>query len=208
MRSLRTRTTLITVSTALALTLTACGSDDEGSSNQTVSTPGPASAATVNGISTDHNDADITFIKDMTPHHKGAVAMAELAATRAEDPKVKDLAQRILAAQQPELDTLAAMATAWEVTLTEDGGGHGGGHSGGGMGSEMDGDVAALTPLTGAAFDKEFLTRMIAHHEGALPMAQANLDGGQNPQAKELATAIVATQTTEIDEMKTLLAAP
>lgn len=196
MRSPHTRTTLIALTGALALTLTACGSNG-GAPTSAVSTP--TAATTVDGISTEHNEVDVTFIRDMTPHHKGAVAMAELAGTRSAEAQVKDLAQRILAGQQPELDTMAAMAKAWDVTLTA-GGGHGGGH-----GTGMDDDVVALTPLTGAEFDSEFLTRMTAHHEGALPMAQSVLEGGQNPQAKELATSIIAAQTEEIAEMKTLL---
>ena len=208
MRDLRTRTSLIVLTAGLAVTLTACGGSDDPS---TVSAPSsnasstPGAAQTVDGISTEHNDADITFITDMTPHHKGAVAMAELAGTRASNPKVKDLAQRILAAQQPELDKMASMAKAWGVTLDDTASGMGGmsGMSGGGM----DEDVTALTPLSGAAFDKEFLTRMIAHHEGALPMAQADLDAGVNPQAKTLAQGIITTQKAEITEMKGLLTA-
>ncbi len=184
-----------------ALTLAACAGDDS-------TVQQPAAAATINGIATAHNDADIAFIKDMTPHHQGAVGMAELAADRAANPKVVDLAARIVAAQAPELAKMADMAKAWGVSLDGSAGGHGGapatGHSGGGA---EDDDVAALKPLSGAAFDREFLARMIKHHESALPMSQANLDKGQNPQAKALATAIIATQTAEIAEMKALLAA-
>lgn len=199
MRSMRTRTTLTILTAALALTLTACGSDNS-TVNDAGATSAPSTATTDNGISAEHNAVDVTFISDMTPHHGAAIAMAELVATRASSPQVKDLAQRILGAQKPEIDKMAAMAKAWGVTLAAGDGGHG-------MGGGMDDDVTALTPMTGAAFDKEFLTRMTAHHQSALPMAQADLDGGQNPQAKALATAIIAAQTKEIAEMKTLLAA-
>lgn len=182
-----------------ALALSACAGDDS-------TVQQPSTTATINGIATAHNDADVAFIKDMTPHHEGAVGMAELAAGRSANPKVADLAARIVAAQAPELATMAEMAKAWGVSLAEATGGHGGapaaGHSGG---AAEDADVAALKPLSGAAFDREFLLRMIKHHQSALPMAEANLDKGQNPQAKQLATAIVRTQTAEIAEMKALL---
>lgn len=204
MRNLRTRTTLIILTAGLAVTLTACGGSDDPSTVSAPSSSAPSAAQTVDGISTEHNDADITFITDMTPHHKGAVAMAELAGTRASDLKVKDLAQRILAAQQPELDKMASMAKAWGVKLDDTATGMGGMS---GMSGGMDEDVTALTPLSGAAFDKEFLTRMMAHHEGALPMAQADLDAGVNPQAKTLAQGIITAQKAEIAEMKGLLAA-
>ena len=96
------------------------------------------------------------------------------------------------------------MAEAWGVELAANGGGGHGGHGGGGM--DMDADTAALEPLSGAEFDREFLTRMIAHHEGALPMAEAEVADGENPQAQELARTIISTQEAEIAEMKGLLA--
>lgn len=195
-RNRHTRT--LVLAAVLALGLAACGSNDP-------STVEPAAAAASGEVSASHNDADIAFITDMTPHHIGALAMAELAPTRAQNDDVKALAARIVAAQDPELDRMQQLAKAWGVTLdrTEGMGGmHGGGTAMGGMSMS---DTDALKPLSGAAFDKAFLTAMIGHHQGALPMAQADLDKGENPQAKELATSIIAAQTAEIAEMQDLL---
>ena len=47
---------------------------------------------------------------------------------------------------------------------------------------------------------------MIMHHEGAVNMAESELEDGQDAEAKELAGQIIDSQTTEIDEMKQLLA--
>lgn len=190
----RSRTLVAALGIAVALTASACGSDDPSTVDQ------GAAAQTVDGISTERNDVDIAFIKDMSPHHSAAVEMAKLAPTRAADPKVKDLAARIAGAQEPEIALMARMAKAWQVDLAA-----GGGMSMGGGG--MDDDVKALTPLTGAAFDKEFLTRMKVHHESALMMAKLEVDGGKNPQAKALAGEITTTQTKEIAEITGLLAA-
>jgi uncharacterized protein (DUF305 family) len=52
------------------------------------------------------NTADVTFAQDMVPHHEQAVEMAELVPDRSTNPQVIDLAQRIQAAQGPEIDTL------------------------------------------------------------------------------------------------------
>lgn len=172
----------------LAATLSACGSD---------SPPAGEAAAPGVQVSEQHNDADVAFVQDMTPHHDGAVEMAELAATRAGDERVKALAERIEAAQAPEVDLMAQLAQAWEVDL--DGGGHGGAHGG-------DEDVQALEPLSGAAFDREFLTRMVAHHESALPMARTEIEQGDNETAQELAQDILRTQQAELAEMRELLA--
>lgn len=199
MRITRTRTSVIAVSAALTLGLAACSSNDPS----TVSVPqSAASASATEAVVAQHNDADVTFIKDMTPHHVSALAMAQLAPTRAENAEVKALAARIVSEQDPELNRMKEMATAWGVSLDAPAPMS----SGSGMSMDMGGDEATLTPLKGAAFDKAFLELMTAHHQGALPMAQAQLDGGENPQAKVLAEAIIKAQTAEIAEMKQLLA--
>lgn len=191
----RTRTLSLAVPfVGLALALSACGS-----STQTAS---PAAQASVQGVSTEHNDVDAAFIRDMTPHHNGALAMAELAPTRASSPQVKAIAARILGEQQPEIARMMSMSQAWKVDLA--GGASKGSPMGGAMG--MDDDAKVLEGLTGPAFDKEFLTRMIAHHTSAVQMAGVELGGGKNPQAKQLGEQITAAQKAEITEMQALLA--
>ena len=205
----RTRTTLLGLGATLALTLTACGGAD---STPAGSAPAGAAAspAVAEGVAADRNDADLTFVKDMYPHHQGALAMAELAATRAQNAQVKDLAGRIAAGQGPELARMQVMAKAWGTEL---GGaaGHGGaatpkpegGHGGGGQSG--DGDTAALEKLSGAAFDREFLTRMTAHHQDAVVMSRSQLAQGSNPQAKQMAQEIINAQQAEIAEMQKLI---
>ena len=46
---------------------------------------------------------------------------------------------------------------------------------------------------------------MIAHHRGAVEMAQSELDAGENAEALELAEKIIADQEAEIAEMEGLL---
>ncbi len=67
-----------------------------------------------------------------------------------------------------------------------------------------DEDMAALAGSTGADFDRRFLTLMIAHHEGALTMAEP-VRASSDPEIRQLAAAIVSTQTDEIAVMRGLL---
>jgi heat shock protein HslJ len=62
--------------------------------------------------------------------------------------------------------------------------------------------MAALDGKTGDVFDKAFLSEMIVHHEGAVEMAEAALRSAKHDEIKELATAIITAQTTEIAQMR------
>ena len=61
-----------------------------------------------------------------------------------------------------------------------------------------------LTNANGAEFDELFILGMIAHHEGAIEMAQMVVDS-KNLEARELGAAVVKIQTLEIAELKALL---
>jgi len=53
-------------------------------------------------------DADVDFLAGMIPHHQGAVDMAEVVLKYGKDPKVKKLAQDIVAAQKKEIAIMQA----------------------------------------------------------------------------------------------------
>lgn len=60
-------------------------------------------------------------------------------------------------------------------------------------------------PMSGDA-DRDFVTMMIPHHQGAIDMAEIVLKYGKDPQVKALAEAIVKAQDKEIADMKDWLA--
>jgi uncharacterized protein (DUF305 family) len=189
-----------------AIVLTGCSNGSEGSSaesNPTTSSPTASSSASESAA---HNDADVTFVQGMLPHHEGALAMAQLADGRAMDPRVIDLADRIEAAQGPEIETMTGWLEEWGEPLPEENMG-GMDHGSGGM--DMEGmseeDMTALDSSSGAEFDRMFLEMMIPHHQGAVDMAKTEIADGSNPDAVDMAREIVESQTAEIEEMQTLL---
>jgi uncharacterized protein (DUF305 family) len=159
------------------------------------------------GASASFNDTDVAFARDMIPHHQQAIQMARMAAGQAEDPRVLDLAGRIEAAQQPEIETLSGWLEEWNSDSGHMDDGMGGMDDDmGGMGGMMsEQDMQALMNATGAEFERLFLEQMMVHHEGALQMAETEITDGQNADAIALAKSIRDSQTAEVAEMEQLL---
>jgi uncharacterized protein (DUF305 family) len=170
----------------------ACSSDDDST----------VTGATGNKAAGEHNDADVTFAQSMIPHHRQAVEMAQLAADRAEDPRVLDLASRIEGAQDPEIAEMTGWLEDWDEDVPDEGGHDDMSGMSGMMSSE---DMDALEAASGAEFDEMFLTMMIEHHRGAVEMANTELDDGESDDAIALAQKIIDAQEAEISEMEAIL---
>lgn len=62
--------------------------------------------------------------------------------------------------------------------------------------------TSQLQNKTGDDFDKAFVEMMIAHHEGAVDMAELIPARAKHAELKTLGEAIIAAQTKEISDMK------
>jgi uncharacterized protein (DUF305 family) len=195
------RVASIALSAVLALSLGGCSSDlfsflkqgGETHAQQPTSTPAPTFAQPF-----DAND--VMFAQMMIPHHSQAVELSALAKANTTNPAILDLAARIDGAQHNEIHTMEAWLSAAGSSAVDHGS----------HGMSMPGMVSAaamaeLEKATGAEFDVLFLSNMIQHHEGAIDMANDVLATTKNDDVAALATAIVAAQTAEIDEMYALL---
>ncbi|MER7416655.1 DUF305 domain-containing protein [Micromonospora peucetia] len=203
-RTLARRAALAGAALTAALALTACGGDGHSSPEMGHGTPGTGGpSATATGAAA-FGDADAMFAQMMIPHHRQAVEMADLAATRAADPEVKRLAEEIKAAQAPEIATMSGWLAAWGRPVPSPGAEMP--HMDHGMpGMMSDADMTKLAAASGREFDRQFLTMMIAHHEGAVTMARDEIARGVNAEAKALAGQIVSSQQAEIDTMRKIL---
>lgn len=142
-----------------------------------------------------YSTADQMFAAMMIPHHEQAIEMSDLALAKSSDPRILELARKIKAEQAPEIKEMKT----WGENLDHMS------HSGmtmGGMLSQT--EIDALRQASGAEFDRLFLKGMIAHHEGAIEMAQGVLES-KNSHVRDFASNIIKVQAEEIAEMKSLL---
>lgn len=185
----------LTLSAALLLSGCGAGTDE-------VSTPGMGHRSTSSSSGVD--EVDVMFASMMIVHHEQAIEMSDLVLdAEGVDPAVVDLAQRIKAAQGPEVDQLEGWLDDWGIR-SDDRDANGMDHGDGMMSGD---DLAQLRAADGPEASQLFLEQMIVHHEGAVEMAQVQVDNGKNPEAIALAQKIIDAQNDEIQEMKDLLAA-
>lgn len=192
----------LTLAVLTAVSVTACGND--GSAQATA----------------DHNQADVSFVREMIPHHQQSLAMVAMTTDRDLDPEVVALAQGIRATQRPQITEMQTWLRRWSSPGSGDGDGStdGGGGTGGDAGGDdlsMGGDVGGmmsseqlrrLDAAPDGSFRRLWLQSMIEHHQGALGMARSEVAAGKFPPAVALAQSIVDTQTAEIAQMRALLA--
>ncbi|TDC23026.1 DUF305 domain-containing protein [Streptomyces sp. 8K308] len=209
---LRRAAALSVAGLAATVVLVACGDEDGSDAGHSAGhdrseSRSPSAEPTESGQSesepgAEWNDADVAFAQGMIPHHRQAVEMAELAASRAESAEVVGLAEAIEAAQAPEIATLSEWLTGWGEDVPAEDEDHSG-HDMAGMMSPD--DMTALEQSSGAEFDAAFLRMMIEHHEGAVEMAETERANGAYQPALDMAGEIIATQSDEITRMNELI---
>ena len=182
---------------AATLLFGACGSHDMGSMDTGSMDTGDSTPE-----SADFNNADVIFAQTMIPHHQQAIEMSDIAL----DPNsgasaaIVALATQIKGAQDPETSQMKNLLTTWGKSMEMGSMDHSS-MMGGMLSLE---EIDTLGQLKGAEFDKAWAKGMIAHHEGAIAMANEVLANGKNSEILALANAVVSGQSAEIKTLKPL----
>ena len=167
---------------------------------------GPTGASpTHDSRSAEHNAADVAFAEDMIPHHRQAVDMTAMVPSRSTNPDLLVMATHISSDQQAEILTMKGLLAQWGV---QDAPSHENAmdHSGMHIAGMVDGaTLNTIQSLSGPSFDALWMTSMISHHQGAITMAQTEIDQGRSPDAIKLAKIIISAQQREIAQMTHLL---
>jgi uncharacterized protein (DUF305 family) len=174
----------------------------------------PAEQARLDGGRPPYTAADVRFMQGMIAHHAQALVMARWAPTHGAAGDIRTLAGRIEVSQQDEIDFMQRWLRERGEAVPEPGAhAHAGGHAahhGSMPGMLTPEQLAQLDAARGAEFDRLFLTFMMQHHEGAVRMVRelfATRGAGQDVNVFRFASDVEADQTTEIDRMRTMLAA-
>ena len=101
---------------ATALILAGCSSPTAGGHSGMDMGMGGSSATST--ATSEHNDADVSFTQNMVMHHQQAIEMSDMVlAKTGVHARVTELAQKIKAAQQPEIDTMNGWLKTWNVSM-------------------------------------------------------------------------------------------
>jgi uncharacterized protein (DUF305 family) len=162
-----------------------------------------------------YSPADVAFMQGMIIHHQQAVDMAALVKQRTNRAELVTIAGRIESSQADEISFmrgwLAERGEPHAMPGMKGGKGqqHHAHHTHTMAGMATSEQMKAVAAASGAEFDRQFLTLMIAHHEGALTMVKDLLrqpGSAADPVLFQFVSDIETEQKSEIDRMDTLLA--
>lgn len=130
------------------------------------------------------------FVREMIPHHQDAVDSSR-AMLKSSNAKIKDLASRIVTAQEKEITQMKSWHVSWFPSSSES--------------ATYINMMPDMNLVDESKRDAVFLNGMIMHHQMAVNMAQQLLTLKPRPELKTLAENIIKTQTAEIAEMQEIL---
>jgi uncharacterized protein (DUF305 family) len=155
------------------------------------------------------NDSpEAAFARDMMVHHAQAVQMAEIVRDKTESDAIRLLTADIALTQEAQIGMMLGWLDVWGLpaTATEP--------ARSWMGHPTDGlmpgmatpeEIDLLYKASPEEADRLFLRLMIAHHQAAIPMAEAILGRTDRPEVRQLAEAIKNSQRAEIQTMEGML---
>jgi uncharacterized protein (DUF305 family) len=175
------------------------------------------------GSTPGEGSADAGFARDMQVHHAQAVDMAMTIYAETDDDQLRALSYDIATGQSSQRGEMYDWLLKWGLPPYSDSpmawmaasdSGHAHQATTGtpqtdeqvreAMGMASEEELTELRAATGTAADCQFLSLMIRHHEGAIPMADAVLELGTDERVKTVAENMKKGQTFEIQAMTSM----
>lgn len=140
-------------------------------------------------------NTDVDFVNMMIIHHQGAIDMASSEVSSGKNADIKSFANDIIKDQTKEI---AAMKSWLDKNKDKKSA------TGDNSRKLMESMNSMMNPdmkMSGDA-DKDFLTMMILHHQGAIDMSGVEINNGTDPEIKKMSQEIITKQKAEIEQMK------
>jgi uncharacterized protein (DUF305 family) len=140
-------------------------------------------------------DFEQSFLQQMIQHHRSAIEMAKMVPDHTQRAELRQLAEKIISAQQQEIEQMTKWLTDWhngsptEVANEK-------------ADKEMKPHMSMLQAKNDADFDKAFLEMMPRHHHMAVEMAEQAEEKSTHSELKAFAAKIAKDQQSEIKQMK------
>ena len=163
----------------------------------------PKEASNIAGAS--YVQADVDFLKGMIIHHEQAILMSKLVKKRTNNKLIRDLAKRIDASQEDEIDFMESWLKSRKELMPSMSHKHNMHMKMAGMATPK--QLKDLENAKSTNFDRLFLQLMIAHHDGALDMVEEleKYPGSANdPLLNEFVSDLINDQSVEIERMNVI----
>ena len=146
----------------------------------------------------------MTFLQHMVLNHQQTLDLVALIPGRTTNHELVTFAERNVIQQRSELQGFQAQLLQWELPE--------GTRPGGDPNADIPGkvDTATLDKLSGlhgAQFDALWVSAMIGLYQGAITMAQDQIDHGESPEAVSIARTLLPLEQSELEQLRRLSAA-
>lgn len=147
-------------------------------------------------------NVDHDFAMMMKSHHQAAIDMAQAELGSGKDETLKQMAQKIIDAQQSEISDLEAFLNNTKDAAKN----YDPAKKGEGFAKVMDKNMMMMMDMPkadeSASTDHQFVDMMIPHHQSAVLMAEGFMKHGKDAKLVSMAKKMVADQNREIEEFK------
>jgi uncharacterized protein (DUF305 family) len=174
-------------------------------------TPATASATAATAQTPADDSPEAGFARDMSTHHAQAVEMSMIAAARATDPEVRQLAYDIALTQENQIGIMQTWLTYWGLNPTSDQSpmawmpdGQASVKNGLMPGMATQEEVQQLRDARGKQVDIIYLKLMLAHHLGGIHMVDGVVAEAKAAEVVALAQNMKAGQQHELTVIQNL----
>jgi uncharacterized protein (DUF305 family) len=157
-----------------------------------------------------HVEFDQLYIDMMIPHHASIIAMSHAALPLLADERLREIAQAVVATQEPEIEELRDLRERFYgdpeplpmddhlmAMMDEAMPGMGETHAEAAM--QMDPDALVATFCAADDYELAFIDLTIAHHAAAITASEAALEEATHEEIRDLAERVIEAQEVEID---------